>query len=79
MRGAGKADIAVLAALVIILKITYLLSIFKLKANPGKVYYFLCNKIPPEVTCRVTCGVRIQRLGPDLGLAKGRVNLELHE
>ena len=39
----------------------------------------LCNKIPPEVTCRVTCGVRIQRLGPDLGLAKGRVNLELHE
>ena len=36
-----------------------------------------CNKIPPEVTCRVTCGVRIQRLGPDLGLAKGRVNLEV--
>ena len=40
---------------------------------------YSCNKIPPEVTCRVTCGVRIQRLGPDQGLAKGRVNLELHE
>ena len=21
----------------------------------------MCNKIPPEVTCRVTCGVRMQR------------------
>ena len=24
-------------------------------------YNRFCNKIPPEVTCRVTCGVRIQR------------------
>ena len=39
----------------------------------------ICNGIPPEVTCRVTCGVRIERLGPDQGLAKGRVSLELHE
>ena len=41
MRVAEKADTAVLAALVIILRVTYLLSIFKLKANPGEVYYFL--------------------------------------
>ena len=29
--------------------------------NEFTVLKGICNKIPPEVTCRVTCGVRIQR------------------
>ena len=41
MRGAGEAYTAVLIALVVILKVTYLLSTFKLEADPGEVYYFL--------------------------------------
>ena len=41
VRVAGKANTAVLVTLVIILKVIYLLLIFKLEANPGEVYYFL--------------------------------------
>ena len=41
MRGAGKADTAVLITLVIILKIIYLLLISGSEVNPGEVYYFL--------------------------------------
>ena len=41
MREAGKANTAVLAALITILTVIYLLLISKSKANPGKVYYFL--------------------------------------
>ena len=41
MRGAGKANTAVLATLIIILKVTYLLLTSKSEANPGEVYYFL--------------------------------------
>ena len=70
--------------------INYLLGIYTLKLKFGggdklKIVtdtFFtdnICNGIHPEVTCRVTCGVRIERLGPDQGLAKGRVSLELHE
>ena len=33
----------------------------------------ICNKIPPEVTRKVTCGIR--RLGPEQGLAKERVRV----
>ena len=44
VRGAGKADTAVLVTLVIILKVACLLSTFKSEADPGEVYYFL----PPQ-------------------------------
>ena len=44
VRVAEEADTAVLTTLAIILKVTYLLLICKLEANPGKVYYFL----PPQ-------------------------------
>ena len=37
----GKANMAVLITLVIILKVTYSLSIFKSEADPGEIYYFL--------------------------------------
>ena len=41
IRGAGKADTAVLITLVIILKIICLLLISGSEADPGEVYYFL--------------------------------------
>ena len=41
VRGAGEADTAVLIALIIILKITYLLSTSRSEIDPGEVYYFL--------------------------------------
>ena len=41
MRGAGEADTAVLATLIIILKVTYLLLTSGSEADPGEVYYFL--------------------------------------
>ena len=39
--GLKNNNTAVLATLIIILKITYLLSTFKSEVNPGEVYYFL--------------------------------------
>ena len=41
MRGAGKADTAVLVTLVIILRVIYLLLISGLEVDPGEIYYFL--------------------------------------
>ena len=37
----GKANTAVLVTLIIILRVTYLLSTFKSEINLGEIYYFL--------------------------------------
>ena len=37
----GEDNTAVLIALAVLLRVTYLLLTFKSEANPGKVYYFL--------------------------------------
>ena len=41
VQGAGKVNTAVLAALIIILKIICLLSTSGLEVDPGEAYYFL--------------------------------------
>ena len=43
----GENDTAVLVTLVVILRIAYLLSTFKLKVNPGEVCYFLLRAPDP--------------------------------
>ena len=47
--GLGNNDTAVLVTLVVILRVIYLLLIFKSEVNPGEVYYFLL--LIPNLLC----------------------------